>query len=145
MNTSSYPYPFAYAAFAGDEATPYTAPSDEGTVVASPLPRGLDTRAVLLRRLLADDVPESLDSVEGALPEDLALVTGDLGAARARFTERVLRGPDPDAWVGLGLALRGQGHPAAGVLLSRPELVSAVHALLGGEGDPVRLAAAFGD
>ncbi|HEY8982668.1 MAG TPA: HEXXH motif domain-containing protein [Streptomyces sp.] len=119
-------------------------PSDAGTVVPSPLPRGLDTRAVLLRRLLADDVPEALDSVEGALPEDLALVTGDHRAARARFTERVLRGPDPDAWAGLGLALRGQGHPAAGVLLSRPEFVSAVHARLGGDGDPVRLAEAFG-
>ncbi|MET8977047.1 HEXXH motif domain-containing protein [Streptomyces sp. NPDC004539] len=119
-------------------------PPDEGTVVAAPLPRGLDTRAVLLRRLLADDLPESLESVEGARPEDLALVTGDHRTARALFTERVLRGPDPDAWSGLGLALRGQGHPAADVLLSRPEVVLAVHALLGGDADPVRVAAAFG-
>jgi len=55
----------------------------------------------------------------------------------------VLRGPDPDAWSGLGLALRAQGHPAAGVLLRRPEFVMAVHTELGGDTDPVRLAAAF--
>jgi len=122
--------------------TPLVLPPDEGVVVPGKPCRGLDTRAVLLRRSLVEGDTAGR-AVEGARPEDVALVTGDHDTARARFTERVLRGPDPDAWSGLGLALRAQGHPAAEVLLRRPEFVMAVHSALGHDTDPVRLAAAF--
>ncbi|MFF7330344.1 aKG-HExxH-type peptide beta-hydroxylase [Streptomyces sp. NPDC008150] len=122
-------------------------PTAGDTIVPAALRRGLDTRAVLLRRSLADDASAlrglAVEAVEGACPEDLALVGGDHETARTRFTERILHGPDPEAWSGLGLALRAQGHPAADVLLRRPEFVMAVHAALGGDTDPVQLAAVF--
>jgi HEXXH motif-containing protein len=139
----------AARAFRTADGTPLVLPATGDTIVPAPLRRGLDTRAVLLRRQFADgeDGPgwqrKAVTAVEGARPEDLALVTGDHDTARARFTDRVLCGPDPDAWSGLGLALRAQGHPAAEPLLRRPEFVMAVHAELGREADPVRLAAAF--
>ncbi|MBK3578273.1 HEXXH motif domain-containing protein [Streptomyces sp. MBT65] len=127
---------------AGD--VPVVLPSAEGTLVPAKPQRGLDTRAVLLRRLLMDGTVT--ETVEGARPEDIALVTGDHDTARARFTDRILHvgGADPDAWSGLGLALRAQGHPAAEVLLRRPEFVMAVHAALSQDTDtdPVRLAIA---
>ncbi|MFJ9628327.1 HEXXH motif domain-containing protein [Streptomyces sp. NPDC101175] len=122
-------------------------PSVEDTVVVARTHRGLDTRAVLLRRLLVDGAVT--ETVEGARPEDLALVTGDHDTARTRFGDRILHGDgqDPDAWSGLGLALRAQGHPAAEVLLRRPEFVMAVHTALRHDTeaypDPVRLADAF--
>ncbi|QNP75203.1 HEXXH motif domain-containing protein [Streptomyces roseirectus] len=129
----------AHATTAG---VPLPAP-DGDTVVPAPVPRGLDTRAVLVRRMLAGEDPGTVaGAVEGARAEDVALVTGDPAVARAAFTARILRGPDPDAWSGLGLALDAQGHPAAQVLLERPEFVLAVHRELGGGTDPVELAAA---
>lgn len=147
----------AARAYGAAASAPGAPPAADGRIVPGRPGRGLDTRAVLLRRMLVDGAggPAWADAaagaVEGARPEDLALVTGDHDAARAAFTDRIVRGPgpDPDAWSGLGLALRARGHPAAGVLLERPEFVLAVHAELrrGGAGpapDPVRLAAAFG-
>ncbi|MEV0322841.1 HEXXH motif domain-containing protein [Streptomyces sp. NPDC050658] len=135
----------AYAERSG----PVRLPRGADVIVAGAPRRGLDTRAVLLRRLL--DAPEGLHAlsaapgavVEGAHPEDVALVTGDIDRARRRFERRVREGDaSPDAWVGLGLALRAESHPAAEVLLARLEFVMAVHAAVGG-GDPVRLASAF--
>nr|WP_260859847.1 HEXXH motif-containing putative peptide modification protein [Streptomyces cupreus] len=107
--------------------------------------RGFDTRAVLLRWLLADPAGfEALRedpgaTVEGARPEDIALVTGDTAAALSAYRERILRGAgDPETWVGLGLAARSAGDPAGEALLARPELVMAVHAELGA--DPLEVA-----
>ncbi|MFE6333308.1 HEXXH motif domain-containing protein [Streptomyces sp. NPDC057806] len=107
--------------------------------------RGLDTRAVLLRWLLADPAGfEALRedpgaTVEGARPEDAALVTGDTEGALRACRERILSGRgDPETWVGLGLAARAAGDPAGAALLERPELVMAVHAELGG--DPLAVA-----
>ncbi|MDT9698803.1 HEXXH motif domain-containing protein [Streptomyces sp. P17] len=107
--------------------------------------RGLDTRAVLLRWLLADPVGfEALRedpgaTVEGARPEDVALVTGDTAAALRAYRERILHGDgDPETWVGLGLAARAAGDPAGETVLARPELVMAVHAEL--DGDPLEVA-----
>ncbi|WP_328872223.1 HEXXH motif domain-containing protein [Streptomyces sp. NBC_00287] len=106
--------------------------------------RGLDTRAVLLRWLMAD--PAGFDAlrenpgatVEGARPEDVALVTGDTEAALRAYRERILRGEgDPETWVGLGLAARAAGDPAGEAVLARPELVMAVHAEL--DGDPLEV------
>ncbi|MEV8313667.1 HEXXH motif domain-containing protein [Streptomyces sp. NPDC059900] len=143
----------ARAARAYAENRPLELPqgADGADVIVPGRPRrGLDTRAVLLRRQLAD--PDALHAlgpdpgavVEGARPEDIALVTGDAALARQRFEARVREEGGPEAWVGLGLALRAEHHPAAEVLLTRPEFVMAVHAELGGSGtDPVRLASAF--
>ncbi|MCX4673149.1 HEXXH motif domain-containing protein [Streptomyces sp. NBC_01381] len=136
----------AYAARSGPVRLP---PRGKNTIAAARPERGLDTRAVLLRRLLDD--PEGLRAlsaapgavVEGARPEDVALLTGDVDGARQSFEARVRAGSAaPDAWVGLGLALRAEQHTAAQVLLTRPEFVMAVHAELGG-GDPVHLASSF--
>lgn len=107
--------------------------------------RGFDTRAVLLRWLLADPAGfEALRedpgaTVEGARPEDVALVTGDTAAALRAYRERILRGRgDPETWVGLGLAARAAGDPAGEALLARPELAMAVRAELGA--DPLAVA-----
>ncbi|MEV0172915.1 HEXXH motif domain-containing protein [Streptomyces sp. NPDC050803] len=109
--------------------------------------RGFDTRAVLLRWLLAD--PAGFDAlredpgatVSGARAEDVALVSGDTAGALCAFRERILRGGgDPETWVGLGLAARAGGDPAAEVVLARPELVMAVHAELGADADPLETA-----
>ncbi|MEU6761656.1 HEXXH motif domain-containing protein [Streptomyces sp. NPDC046853] len=144
------PHEVARAARAYVENRPVALPQGPDVIVPGSPRRGLDTRAVLLRRLLAD--PRALDAlrpdpgavVEGARPEDVALVTGDAASARRLFEARVREEGGPDAWVGLGLALRAERHPAADVLLARPEFVMAVHAALGGvDVDPVRLASAF--
>ncbi|MGW7086930.1 HEXXH motif domain-containing protein [Streptomyces sp. NPDC054871] len=137
----------AVEAYAADRAV--TLPQGVDVVVPGSPRRGFDTGAVLLRRLLDD--PEALHAlraapgevVEGARPEDVALVTGDTGWARQRFEARIIEEGAPEAWVGLGLALRAEHHPAADVLLTRPEFVMAVHAELGGAVDPVRLASCF--
>ncbi|MGW6267576.1 HEXXH motif domain-containing protein [Streptomyces sp. NPDC055060] len=137
----------AARAYEGDR--PITLPQGADVIVPGAPQRGLDTRAVLLRRLLVD--PEALRAlrrapeavVEGARPEDVALVTGDTDWARLRFETRVHEDGAPEAWVGLGLALRAVDHPAAHVLLTRPEFVRAVHAELGGDVDPVGLASRF--
>lgn len=109
--------------------------------------RGFDTRAVLLRWLLAD--PAGFDAlradpgatVEGARPEDVALVTGDAKTALGLCRERIVRGDgDPESWVGLGLAARAAGDPAGEALLARPELVMAVHTERGGAADPLDVA-----
>ncbi|MFE0672107.1 HEXXH motif domain-containing protein [Streptomyces sp. NPDC058867] len=124
-------------------------PLDEGApeLVPGVPARGLDTRATLLRRRLAD--PAGFDAlredpgaaVEGARPEDIALVTGDTAGALAAFRARLLRGDgDPETWVGLGLAARAAGDPAGEALLGRPELVMAAHAELGWESDPLETA-----
>ncbi|GGV28867.1 HEXXH motif domain-containing protein [Streptomyces longisporoflavus] len=144
------PHEVVRAAKAYAEDRPVRLPQGADIIVPGSPRRGLDTRAVLLRRLLAD--PGDLRAlrtepgavVEGARPEDVALVTGDAGWARQRFEARISEEGGPEAWAGLGLALRAQRHPAADVLLTRPEFVMAVHAELGGGSvDPVRLASSF--
>ncbi|MBD0840348.1 HEXXH motif domain-containing protein [Streptomyces sp. TRM68416] len=109
--------------------------------------RGFDTRAVLLRWLLADPAGfEALRAdpgaaVSGARAEDIALVTGDTAGALRAFRERILSGGgDPETWVGLGLAARAAGDPAGEAVLARPELVMAVHAELGADADPLETA-----
>ncbi|GAB7109275.1 HEXXH motif domain-containing protein [Streptomyces phaeofaciens JCM 4814] len=111
--------------------------------------RGLDTRAVLLRRILAEPAglagPDVRDDpgavVEGARPEDVALVTGRVSEALDAFRARIARGDgDPESWVGLGLAARATGNPAGAALLAAPELAMALYAEAGGRGrDPLEL------
>ncbi len=102
---------------------------------------------MLARWLLAD--PAGFDAlradpgatVEGARPEDAALVGGDPERAARLCRERIGRGDgDPETWVGLGLAARASGDPAGAALLARPELVMAVHAELGAGADPLETA-----
>ncbi|MGW4669628.1 HEXXH motif domain-containing protein [Streptomyces sp. NPDC004324] len=121
---------------------------DPATVPGSPS-RGFDTRAVLLRWLLADpagfaalrDAPGAV--VTGALPEDVALVEGRTEEALDGFRARVVRGGDPDAWVGLGLAARARADRAGEGLLARPELAMALHTALDGRADPLELGRAL--
>jgi hypothetical protein len=80
---------------------------------------------------------------------DVALVAGDVTAARDGYLERIERNPvDLDAWTGLGLALRQAGALIpADALLSRPELVVGVYAALRAAGPappPVELASWLG-
>ncbi|MFH8664501.1 aKG-HExxH-type peptide beta-hydroxylase [Streptomyces anulatus] len=82
----------------------------------------------------------------------LARVRGDAALARRLCTDRIADDPqDPEAWIGLGLALRRAGREmppevaAARALSHRPELIRAIHAALTAElgqtVDPVSLAA----
>ncbi|MEU1497660.1 HEXXH motif domain-containing protein [Streptomyces sp. NPDC005732] len=129
----------------GEPLPPAPAPA---TVPGSPS-RGFDTRAVLLRWLLADpagfaalrDAPGAV--VTGALPEDVALVEGRTEEALDGFRARVVRGGDPDAWVGLGLAARARADRAGEGLLARPELAMALHTALDGRADPLELGRAL--
>ncbi|MEU5327647.1 hypothetical protein [Streptomyces parvus] len=77
---------------------------------------------------------------------------GDAALACRLCTDRIADDPqDPEAWIGLGLAMRRGAHEAppdiaaARALSHRPELVRAVHAALTAEPgptvDPVALAA----
>ncbi|MER5433195.1 HEXXH motif domain-containing protein [Streptomyces sp. NPDC002588] len=114
--------------------------------------RGLDTRAVLLRRMLAGpggltglrDDPGAV--VEGARPEDVALVTGRWDEALAAFRARIARGEgDPESWVGLALAARATGHPAGPPLLAAPELAMALHEERNGRCDPLDIGLALAE
>ncbi|MFB6642641.1 HEXXH motif domain-containing protein [Streptomyces chartreusis] len=114
--------------------------------------RGFDTRAVLLRWLLAD--PAGFDrlrddpgaTVSGARPEDVALVTGRGAEALRTCHTRIVRGDgDPETWVGLGLGARAAGDPAGAGVLAHPELVMALHARLGGRADPLELGRAVAE
>ncbi|MFF3939167.1 HEXXH motif domain-containing protein [Streptomyces phaeofaciens] len=119
------------------------------TLVPGRPARGLDTRAVLLRRILAEPAglagPDFRDDpgavVEGARPEDVALVTGRVSEALDAFRARIASGDgDPESWVGLGLAARATGNPAGAALLAAPELAMALYAEAGGRGrDPLGL------
>nr|WP_237523645.1 HEXXH motif-containing putative peptide modification protein [Streptomyces sp. SID5466] len=82
----------------------------------------------------------------------LARIAGDVALARRLCTDRIADDPqDPEAWIGLGPAMRRAAHEApadvaaARALSHRPELVRAVHAALTAEPgptvDPVALAA----
>ncbi|MFI0014502.1 aKG-HExxH-type peptide beta-hydroxylase [Streptomyces griseus] len=82
----------------------------------------------------------------------LARIAGDTALARRLCTDRIADDPrDPEAWIGLGVALRRAAHgtppdvAAARALSHRPELIRAVHiALTAGPGPavaPVALAA----
>ncbi|MGW0574603.1 hypothetical protein ACWD25_01250, partial [Streptomyces sp. NPDC002920] len=78
--------------------------------------------------------------VEGARPEDVALVTGRTDDALDAFRDRIAQGAgDPETWVGLALAARAAGHPAGAPLLAAPELAMALHT---GQ-DPLDLALAL--
>lgn len=118
----------------------------EPTLLAGRPVRGFDTRAVLLRWLLADpagferlrDDPGA--TVSGARPEDIDLVTGRTAEALCACHARIVRGEgDPETWVGLGLAARAEGDPAGEGLLARPELAAALYAELDGRVDPLEL------
>ncbi|KAB1147326.1 HEXXH motif domain-containing protein [Streptomyces luteolifulvus] len=120
-------------------------PAEPALVPGTP-ERGFDTRAVLLRWLLADPAGfEALRedpgaTVDGARPEDVDLVTGRTTPALAAFRARIARGDgDPETWVGLGLAARAEGDPAGEALLARPELAMAQYADAGGRPDPLEL------
>ncbi|MER7486924.1 HEXXH motif domain-containing protein [Streptomyces sp. NPDC126497] len=120
------------------------------TLVAGRPVRGFDTRAVLVRWLLAD--PEGFGrlrddpgaTVSGARPEDVDLVTGRTAEALRACRARIARGEgDPETWVGLGLAARAEGDPAGEGLLAHPELVTALYTELDGRADPLELGRAF--
>lgn len=136
------------AAWAGGGPLPGT-PDEPAATPGSPA-RGIDTRAVLLRWLLADpagfealrDDPGAV--VVGARPEDVALVEGRTAEALGAFRARIGRGDgDPETWVGLGLAARAAGDPAGEGLLARPELAMALHTELNGQADPLELGRAL--
>ncbi|MFJ1974295.1 HEXXH motif domain-containing protein [Streptomyces sp. NPDC087903] len=123
-----------------------TGPTGESVLTPRTPARGFDTRAVLLRWLLAD--PEGFDrlradpgaTVEGARPEDADLVMGRTAEARAAFRTRIVRGDgDPESWVGLGLAARAEGDPAGAELLAHPHLAMARYAGSDGSADPLEL------
>ncbi|MEV7860839.1 HEXXH motif domain-containing protein [Streptomyces hirsutus] len=124
--------------------------SDGSTIVPGAPARGFDTRAVLLRWLLAD--PAGFDGlrddpgavVSGARPEDVDLVTGRTAEALRAFRARILGGDgDPETWVGLGLAARAEGDAAGEGLLAHPHLAMAVHSELDGRADPLELGRAL--
>jgi hypothetical protein len=145
----------AHAAAWGD-GNPLPRATDEAEPLPVPVPgspaRGLDTRAVLLRWLLAD--PEGFAAlrddpgavVAGARPEDIALVEGRTVEALGAFRARIDRGEgDPETWVGLGLAARAAEDPAGDGLLARPELAMALHTELDGQAGPLELGRALAD
>ncbi|MFC0548485.1 HEXXH motif domain-containing protein [Kutzneria chonburiensis] len=92
------------------------------------------TTAPVDREAAWADVPE-------ATPADIAYVSERYTEAIDRYRAQLADDPDhASAWVGLGLACRGYGRSAAGrALLSRPELVRAVHRHVRAT-DPVQLA-----
>ncbi len=102
----------------------------------------------LVQRLLA----EPCQNPPGPLPADgadLALLRGDYPAAEAGYVDRLRSGDDPQAWVGLAIALRRCGSGAGALLIAeRPEVVAAVHARVrardGSGPDPRSLAAWLG-
>jgi HEXXH motif-containing protein len=84
-------------------------------------------------------------AVPEATPADTAYVSEHFTEAIDRYRAQLATDPDhASAWVGLGLAARGCGRSAAGrALLSRPELVRAVHRSVRATGDapdPIQLA-----
>ncbi|MDR7274337.1 HEXXH motif domain-containing protein [Catenuloplanes atrovinosus] len=84
------------------------------------------------RRIVAPDRFEASPGEAwgaGLFPADLALFRGDARTAVREFGELVAEDPGrPDAWTGLGLALRADGDKAAAAaLLERPEIVAALY------------------
>ena len=71
-----------------------------------------------------------------------ALFAGQAGTAAELFAAAITEAPEsPDAWTGLGLALRRSGDARGGdVLLRRPDLVLALHRKLAATAAPVALA-----
>ncbi|MFD8132525.1 HEXXH motif domain-containing protein [Streptomyces mirabilis] len=137
-------------AWAAGNPLPRTTDEPEPVPVPGSPARGIDTRAVLLRWLLADpagfaalrDDPGAV--VAGARIEDIALVEGRTAEALSAFRARIGRGDgDPETWVGLGLAARAAGDPAGDGLLARPELAMALHGELDGQADPLALGRAL--
>ncbi|PWR05657.1 hypothetical protein DKT68_25630, partial [Micromonospora acroterricola] len=82
--------------------------------------------AVRRRLLAADAEPSTLD------PVDRAYAAGDAAGALDGYRRRLSDDPDDaDAWVGLALAARRAGRPAAALALAtRPDLVRAAHQAL---------------
>jgi hypothetical protein len=98
-------------------------------------------------RLLGTSMPAISEPLAIA---DLSLVDGDPVVARDAYVKRLAGPPDGSkdeihSWVGLGLALSdADAGPAATALLSRPDLVRAVHtmarAMSGRPIDPIEIA-----
>jgi HEXXH motif-containing protein len=107
---------------------------------------GLARRSVIapdrLREARSEDWGAALSDA------DLALYSGESAKAAAGFRDEIRTDPEsPDAWTGLGLALRTDPEapaPAAVALLTRPEVVRAVHREIAGDHSPVELAAWIG-
>ncbi|MEU2065517.1 aKG-HExxH-type peptide beta-hydroxylase [Streptomyces anulatus] len=138
-------------------------PAHAGTaplLVPDPAVPATAPATALLRRVAvgAASPGDPLDVTPGACDESvgvrttLARVRGDAALARRLCTDRIADAPpDPEAWIGLGLALRRAGREtppdvaAARALSHRPELIRAIHAALTAElgqtVDPVALAA----
>lgn len=105
----------------------------------------LTGRAGLARRRLAEpecfaalrDDPAALArTVAGATAADAALVSGDPANATHLYLTALRRSPaDIDALTGLALARAHTSHPAAPVLLERPELVAALMTRLADAGE----------
>ncbi|MFJ4709522.1 aKG-HExxH-type peptide beta-hydroxylase [Streptomyces anulatus] len=137
-------------------------PAHAGTaplLVPDPAVPATAPATALLRRIAvgAASPGDPLDVTTGTGDESvgvrttLARVRGDAALARRLCTDRIADDPqDPEAWIGLGLALRRAGREmppevaAARALSHRPELIRAIHAALTAElgqtVDPVALA-----
>ncbi|WIX85277.1 HEXXH motif domain-containing protein [Amycolatopsis sp. DG1A-15b] len=109
--------------------------ADSATTILDTQPDGewTEARADLLRvRLGADGetrARQAWRAVPGASEADFALVDGRAEDALDGYRAELVKDPDgPNALIGLGLALQVTGDVAtAELLLSRPELVRAVH------------------
>ncbi|WBB68131.1 HEXXH motif-containing putative peptide modification protein [Micromonospora sp. WMMD812] len=118
---------------------PRPAGGPAATVTAAPARPALATEtgpeAAVRRRLLgAPAEPSDPD------PSDRAYAAGDPATALAGYRRRLTAEPDDaDAWVGLVLAARRTGQPAARALTGRPDLARALCGALPGA-DPLALA-----
>lgn len=119
-------------------------------IVPSPHKAGRSARRDLLELKATD--PATFASVirrSTATPADVSYVSGDpVAATTAYLTHLHNAAEDAGSWVGLGLSLRAQGIPAAGIL-DAPETIIAVYkevlAQTGSAPDPLRLADWLGD
>jgi HEXXH motif-containing protein len=126
--------------------------TDQGSVMADDGRRlPADRRNLLRVKVLEPDLFESLRRRPTSLPgntplADVQLCAGNHREAGVLYRDRVLVAPsETQAWVGLGIALRGQGSTRASMaLLERPEITVAayqqVRLLTGEQPDPEEFA-----
>jgi hypothetical protein len=114
---------------------PTSSAPDLATAV-TPIPDGswsgarTDLIRVGLRNPRPEAIRETWPAVLGATAADFAYLSEDLdGAVHGYVADLTEDRENPDAWVGLGLALAARGGDSAGAraLLNRPELVRAVY------------------